>query len=104
MVGCRRLSICSTTFRWKCVNSDIVNIRLIILFVLDFLLEHGKRYLGELSIGEAKDLISSLVGNQDDHSLVRFLNGLRIKNIHNVCYDGNGGYWLDHDRITTGIP
>ena len=32
-----------------------------IQFVLDFMLKHGKLYLNELSIGEAKDLISALV-------------------------------------------
>lgn len=32
-----------------------------IQFVLDFMLSRGKRYLGELSIGEAKDLIGGLV-------------------------------------------
>lgn len=35
-----------------------------IQFVLDFMLTRGKRYLGELSIGEAKDLISSMVGGR----------------------------------------
>lgn len=32
--------------------------------VLDFLFSAGKRYLGELSIEEAKDLISTLVGER----------------------------------------
>ena len=32
-----------------------------IQFVLDFMLSRGKRYLGELSIEEAKDLIGGLV-------------------------------------------
>ena len=30
-------------------------------FVLDFMLSHGKRYVGEMSIAEAKDLIGALV-------------------------------------------
>ena len=29
--------------------------------VLDFMLSHGKRYVGEMSIAEAKDLIGALV-------------------------------------------
>ncbi len=33
-----------------------------IQYVLDFMLSHGKRYLNELSIGEAKGLIGALVG------------------------------------------
>jgi hypothetical protein len=33
-----------------------------IQYVLDFMLSHGKRYLNELSIGEAKELIGALVG------------------------------------------
>ena len=35
-----------------------------IQIVLDFMLSRGKRYLGELSIEEAKDLISTLVGER----------------------------------------
>lgn len=34
-----------------------------IQYVLDSMLSHGKRYLNELSIGEAKDLIGVLVDN-----------------------------------------
>lgn len=30
-------------------------------FVLHYMRDHGKRYVGEMSIGEAKDLISALV-------------------------------------------
>ena len=30
-------------------------------FVLDFMLKHGKLYLNELSVSEAKELISALV-------------------------------------------
>ena len=32
--------------------------------VLDFMLSTGKRYLGELSIEEARDLIGSMVGGR----------------------------------------
>lgn len=32
-----------------------------IQYVLDFMHSHGKRYLNELSIGEAKDLIGVLI-------------------------------------------
>ena len=32
--------------------------------VLDFMFSAGKKYLGELSIEEAKDLISTLVGKR----------------------------------------
>ncbi len=31
--------------------------------VLTYMTGHGKKYIGELSIGEARDLISSLVGD-----------------------------------------
>jgi hypothetical protein len=34
-----------------------------IQYVLDFMLSHGKRYINELSIGEAKTLIGVLVDN-----------------------------------------
>lgn len=34
-------------------------------YALDFMLSHGKYYINQLSIGEAKELISVLVNNGD---------------------------------------